>query len=88
MCFIVLQYMNVDASHHQYNCCGSLTLRDSLLVVVGCSSLAMPKASGTRARIVVFTQGSDSTIVASDGITTEYKVDALAKDQLVDTNGK
>lgn len=48
----------------------------------------MPKASGTRARIVVFTQGSDSTIVASDGITTEYKVDALAKDQLVDTNGK
>ncbi|CAN0364270.1 unnamed protein product, partial [Ectocarpus sp. 13 AM-2016] len=46
-----------------------------------------PKASGTRARIVVFTQGADSTIVASDGITTEYKVDVLPKDKLVDTNG-
>ncbi|CAM9998700.1 unnamed protein product [Ectocarpus sp. 6 AP-2014] len=48
---------------------------------------ALPKASGTRARIVVFTQGADSTIVASDGITTEYKVDVLPKDKLVDTNG-
>lgn len=47
----------------------------------------MPKASGTRARVVVFTQGADSTIVASDGMTTEYKVDVLPKDQLVDTNG-
>ncbi|CAM9250336.1 unnamed protein product [Hapterophycus canaliculatus] len=49
---------------------------------------AMPKASGTRARIVVFTQGAESTIVASGGVTTEYKVDALPKDKLVDTNGE
>eukprot|EP00903_Cladosiphon_okamuranus_P010813 g10215.t1 len=48
---------------------------------------AMPKASGTRARVVVFTQGSESTIVANNGMTTEYKVDMLSKDQLVDTNG-
>ena len=48
---------------------------------------AMPKASGTRGRVVVFTQGAESTIVASNGMTTEYKVDVLPKDKLVDTNG-
>lgn len=48
----------------------------------------MPKASGTRARIVVFTQGAQSTIVASNGTTSEYKVEALPKEQLVDTNGE
>ena len=48
---------------------------------------AMPKASGTRGRVVVFTQGKDSTIVASNGMTAEYAVDLLPQDQLVDTNG-
>merc|ERR1711935_88320 len=46
----------------------------------------LPK-KGTKPRIVVFTQGSKSTIVASEGKVTEYKVDPLPKDQLVDTNG-
>lgn len=48
----------------------------------------MPKASGTRARIVVFIQGSESTIVASGGVITEYKVEALPKNKVVDLNGK
>ncbi|CAN0007666.1 unnamed protein product [Ascophyllum nodosum] len=48
---------------------------------------ALPKASGTRARVVVFTQGADSTIVASEGNVHVYAVDALSKDELVDTNG-
>lgn len=49
---------------------------------------ALPKASGTRSRIVVFTQGAESTIVASDGVVHVFPVEALPKDKLVDTNGK
>ncbi|CAE7388668.1 ADK [Symbiodinium microadriaticum] len=48
---------------------------------------AQPKASGTRPRVVVFTQGADSTIVAVGGNVTRYPVDPLPKEQLVDTNG-
>jgi adenosine kinase len=48
---------------------------------------AQPKASGTRPRIVVFTQGSDSTIVAANGVVTVYPVDPLPRELLVDTNG-
>lgn len=48
---------------------------------------AQPKASGTRPRVVVFTQGSESTIVASMGKVTKYAVDPLPKELLVDTNG-
>eukprot|EP01031_Cornospumella_fuschlensis_P032203 gene32204-38948_t len=48
---------------------------------------AQPKASGTRARVVVFTQGSQATIVASQGTVTTYPVDPLPSDLLVDTNG-
>jgi adenosine kinase len=47
----------------------------------------MPKASGHRARIVVFTQGMDDTIVAKEGKIYRYPVIALAKEDLVDTNG-
>lgn len=48
---------------------------------------AQPKASGCRPRVVVFTQGSTATIVACQGKVTEYPVEPLAKNQLVDTNG-
>lgn len=48
---------------------------------------ALPKASGCRPRVVVFTQGADSTIVACCGKVTTFAVDALPKHQLVDTNG-
>lgn len=48
---------------------------------------AQPKASGTRPRVVVFTQGSEATIVASQGVVTVYPVDALPRELLVDTNG-
>lgn len=46
----------------------------------------MPK-KGSRKRTVVFTQGSKSTIVAYDGVVTEYAVEPLPADKLVDTNG-
>lgn len=48
---------------------------------------ALPKATGTRARVVVITQGSESTIVASGGVVTTYQVTPLEKSKLVDTNG-
>ena len=48
---------------------------------------AEPKASGTRHRVVVFTQGAQSTIIASEGKVTVFPVDALPRELLVDTNG-
>jgi len=57
------------------------------LSVIALKLAAQPKASGTRARVVVFTQGSDSTIVASEGVVTVFPVDPLPKALLVDTNG-
>ncbi|CAM9580895.1 unnamed protein product [Heterosigma akashiwo] len=48
---------------------------------------ALPKASGTRPRVVVFTQGAESTIVACGGTVTEYAVERLPQEALVDTNG-
>lgn len=47
----------------------------------------LPKASGHRGRMVVFTQGADATVVAKDGKVTLYPVIALPKEKLVDTNG-
>jgi adenosine kinase len=54
---------------------------------IALKTAAQPKASGTRARIVVFTQGCDPTIVACNGEITEYPVERLPKELLVDTNG-
>jgi len=48
---------------------------------------AEPKANGTRPRVVVFTQGCDPTIVASQGKVTLHHVEPLSKELLVDTNG-
>lgn len=48
---------------------------------------AQPKACGTRPRVVVFTQGSEQTIVACQGVVESYPVDILPRELLVDTNG-
>ena len=48
---------------------------------------AGPKKNSKRERTVVFTQGCKSTIVAYKGKVTEYAVEELAKEKLVDTNG-
>jgi len=47
----------------------------------------MPKASGARPRCVVFSQGSEPTIVAFNGTVTKYPVPPLNRELLVDTNG-
>ena len=48
---------------------------------------AMPKACGSRPRVVVFTQGKDDTLVACGGVLQKFAVPVLPKDKLVDTNG-
>jgi adenosine kinase len=48
---------------------------------------SQPKASGSRPRVVVFTQGAESTIVAVNGKIQSYAVEPLAKENLIDTNG-
>jgi len=48
---------------------------------------AMPKKSNKRSRIVVITQGSEPTIVATEGKTTHYPVDKIEESGIVDTNG-
>ena len=57
------------------------------LATIALKLAAQPKASGLRSRIVVFTQGSSSTIVASSGSVEIYPVDPLPRELLVDTNG-
>ena len=47
---------------------------------------SLPKKS-SKPRTVVFTQGSECTIVACNGVVTKYAVAPLAKELLVDTNG-
>eukprot|EP00540_Astrosyne_radiata_P020754 CAMPEP_0116842744 /NCGR_PEP_ID=MMETSP0418-20121206/11690_1 /TAXON_ID=1158023 /ORGANISM="Astrosyne radiata, Strain 13vi08-1A" /LENGTH=341 /DNA_ID=CAMNT_0004473395 /DNA_START=30 /DNA_END=1055 /DNA_ORIENTATION=- len=53
---------------------------------VALKAAAMDKKTD-KPRTVVFTQGSKSTIVAVEGKVTEYSVDPLPDDKLVDTNG-
>jgi len=48
---------------------------------------ASPKANTKRDRTVVFTQGDKATIIVHKGVVTEYAVEPLAKELLVDTNG-
>ena len=50
-------------------------------------AVSQMEKKGTRKRTVIFTQGSKSTIVAYDGVVTEYAVEPLEADKLVDTNG-
>lgn len=48
---------------------------------------SLPKASGTRARTVVITQGPNDTLVAANGTVTNFAVPKLDKELIVDTNG-
>jgi adenosine kinase len=57
------------------------------LATIALKLAAQPKASGTRPRVVVFTQGASATMVASAGKVTSYPVEALPANLLVDTNG-
>jgi adenosine kinase len=57
------------------------------LKVVATKLAAWDKKNSKRPRTVVFTQGSECTLVAFKGEVKEYPVDLLPKESLVDTNG-
>ena len=48
---------------------------------------ALPKATGTRPRVVVITQGASPTVVVMGGVVRHVPVPPLAPEQIVDTNG-
>jgi adenosine kinase len=49
--------------------------------------LSQHEKVSSRPRIVVITQGPNPTVIATEGKVTEHAVDAIAEDQIVDTNG-
>lgn len=57
------------------------------LQVIAQKLAQLPKASGSRGRVVVFTQGDKQTIVAHDGIVETFAVPALDTSTIIDTNG-
>ncbi|KAJ3189405.1 hypothetical protein HDU85_003035 [Gaertneriomyces sp. JEL0708] len=48
---------------------------------------ALPKVNTTRPRMVIFTQGSEKTIVAKEGVVTEFPIIKIDHSKIVDTNG-
>lgn len=48
---------------------------------------ALPKASGTRPRLVIFTQGSSATVVAKEGKVLRFPVPRIPAEEIVDLNG-
>jgi len=57
------------------------------LAEVAAKVAALPKHNGSRGRCVVFTQGSDPTIVFAEGHVTLYPVVPVPSHLIVDTNG-
>ena len=57
------------------------------LATIALKLAGQPKASGTHPRTVVFTQGSQATLVACGGKVTTFPVEPLPRELLIDTNG-
>jgi len=57
------------------------------LEVIAQKLAALPKVNTKRARMVVFTQGSKSTVVYHDGKVNEHPVPPVPSSEIVDTNG-
>nr|XP_029736206.1 adenosine kinase-like isoform X1 [Aedes albopictus]XP_029736207.1 adenosine kinase-like isoform X2 [Aedes albopictus] len=54
---------------------------------IGLKISALPKQNESRKRIAIITQGSDPVLLIRDGTITEFPVEKLSADQIVDTNG-
>lgn len=54
---------------------------------IALKAAAMEKSNKNRQRMVIFTQGSDPTIIAYEGVVKEYAVNAIKSSDIVDTNG-
>lgn len=62
-------------------------LEDKSPKAVALHIAAAEKKNSKRSRMAIITQGSESTIVAQDGKVTEYAVDKIPADKIVDVNG-
>jgi len=54
---------------------------------IALKAAALPKKNDSRPRTVVFTQGSEATVIACNGKVQEYPIIAVTSEELVDTNG-
>jgi len=54
---------------------------------IALKAAALEKTNKNRNRMIIFTQGCDPTIVVVDGVATEYPVDLIKAEDIVDTNG-
>jgi adenosine kinase len=54
---------------------------------IALKTAAIEKKNTDRQRMVVFTQGSSPTIVVREGLVSEYPVNAIKAEDIVDTNG-
>lgn len=61
---------------------GGATIDEIALRIAG-----LPKAADARARVVVITQGAESTAIATGGAVLHVPVPKIAKADIVDTNG-
>lgn len=57
------------------------------IATIALKTAQLEKASGVRCRTVVFTQGSESTIVVHNGVVTTYAVPKMDAKSIIDTNG-
>ncbi|CEF60678.1 Adenosine kinase [Strongyloides ratti] len=48
---------------------------------------SLPKVNKNKERLVIITQGDKPTIVVKNNIVTEYPINSIPKEKLVDTNG-
>uniref|UniRef100_A0A0N5BCN2 Adenosine kinase n=1 Tax=Strongyloides papillosus TaxID=174720 RepID=A0A0N5BCN2_STREA len=74
-----------ESEAESYAEANNFNTKDIKQIVLKLASL--PKINTKKPRIVVITQGDKSTIVANNGVITEYSVDRLPEEKLVDTNG-
>lgn len=71
------------AEYGKKNCDGS----EDLTAIAKYICKLPKKNNPDKPRTVIFTQGSKSTLVVCNDVVTEYNVETLSKDKLVDTNG-
>ncbi|XP_068231083.1 uncharacterized protein Adk2 isoform X1 [Palaemon carinicauda] len=54
---------------------------------IALKTAALPKENNNRKRTVIYTQGAENVILAKDGKITEFAVNKLSEEELIDTNG-
>ncbi|CAI9743284.1 adenosine kinase-like isoform X2 [Octopus vulgaris] len=53
---------------------------------IACKASLLPKENAARPRIVIFTRGANSTVVAKEGKVEKYEVIPISLEEIVDTN--